>query len=63
MSVGKTPSKIRKTYKFIEAHRDEFSIQAMCRILCVARAGYYAWLDHPVSGTVPARPRECSNKL
>lgn len=49
MSVGKTPSKIRKTYKFIEAHRDEFSIQVMCRILGVARAGYYAWLDHPVS--------------
>ena len=49
MSVGKTPSKIRKTYKFIEAHRDEFSIQVMCRILCVARAGYHAWLDHPVS--------------
>ena len=49
MSVGKTPSKIRKTYKFIEAHRDEFGIQVMCRILGVARAGYYAWLDHPVS--------------
>lgn len=49
MSASKTPSKIRKAYKFIEAHRDEFSIQVMCRILGVARAGYYAWLDHPIS--------------
>lgn len=43
------PSKARLAYKFIEAHNDEFSVQVMCRLLGVARAGYYAWLQHPVS--------------
>jgi putative transposase len=49
MSPGKSLSKTRQAYTFIEAHRNEFSIQAMCRILGVARAGYYTWLDHPLS--------------
>ena len=49
MLPGKTSSKTRKAYKFIEAHRNKHSIQTMCRLLGMARAGYYAWLDHPVS--------------
>ncbi len=30
-------------YVFIEKHQAEFSIQAMCRVLQVARSGWYAW--------------------
>ncbi|AUO65409.1 transposase [Citrobacter freundii complex sp. CFNIH2] len=30
-------------YVFIEQHQAEFSIKAMCRVLCVARSGWYAW--------------------
>ncbi len=30
-------------------HRNEFGIQTMCRVLKVARAGYYQWLHKPLS--------------
>ena len=30
-------------YVFIENHQAEFSIKAMCRVLRVARSGWYAW--------------------
>ncbi|EFH5757816.1 TPA: IS3 family transposase [Escherichia coli] len=31
-------------YVFIENHRAEFSIKAICRVLRVARSGWYVWL-------------------
>jgi putative transposase len=30
-------------YTFIDAHRAEFQVQRMCRVLGVQRSGYYAW--------------------
>lgn len=30
-------------YVFIEKHQAEFSIKAMCRVLRVARSGWYTW--------------------
>lgn len=46
---GKIQSRARKAYKFIEANRNRFAVATMCRLLGVARAGYYAWLEHPIS--------------
>lgn len=38
----------RRVYEFIKAHRDEYDVLTMCRVLDVARAGYYAWLRDPL---------------
>ncbi len=36
-------------FEFIEAHRGEFSIAAMCRALSVGRSGYYQWREREQS--------------
>lgn len=36
-------------YAFIRDHRQEFSVQPMCRILKVQRSGFYKWLAVPES--------------
>ena len=48
MATRNLLSKTKRAYKFIEAHRDEFGIRSMCRLLSVAPAGYYAWLKQPI---------------
>ena len=40
----------------MRAHRAEFPIAAMCRVLRLSRSGYYAWLKRPSSGTGAAGP-------
>src|SRR4030095_2290855 len=41
--------RVRSAYAFINAHRDRYSVQMMCRVLEVAQSGYYDWLKQPVS--------------
>ena len=36
-------------YQFIEAHRHEYPVTMMCRVLAVARTGYYQWRKQPLS--------------
>ena len=48
-SRHQVPGRVRATYEFIKAHRREYSVQAMCRILDVAPSGYYEWLRQPLS--------------
>jgi putative transposase len=36
-------------YAFIEAHRAEFSVRSMFRVLMVHFSGFYAWVEEPLS--------------
>src|SRR5450759_281740 len=49
MSTQASAGLVRSTYDFIKAHRTNYSVQAMCRILGVAPSGYYEWLKQPLS--------------
>ena len=44
-------------YAFIKAHRNEFSVRAMCRVLKVHVSGFYAWLKNGLSGQAKRRRR------
>ena len=45
----KQVSRVRQIYTFIKAHRRQYSVQTMCRLLGVAPSGYYEWLEKPMS--------------
>jgi len=49
MSTQLSAGRVRSTYEFIKAHREQYSVQTMCRVLGVAPSGYYEWLKQPIS--------------
>ena len=49
MSAKRSANRVRETYRFIEAHQKQHKVEVMCRVLRVARSGYYEWLREPVS--------------
>ena len=36
-------------YQFIEEHRNDYPVTLLCRVMQVARSGYYAWRSEPLS--------------
>jgi hypothetical protein len=42
-------ARVSVKYGFIVAHRAEFSVRSMCRVLMVHFRGFYAWLKAPLS--------------
>src|SRR5499427_9781932 len=48
-SKHQVPGRVRSVYEFIKTHREQYSVQMMCRVLEVAQSGYYDWLQQPVS--------------
>jgi putative transposase len=49
MSTRTRAGRVRRTYQFIEVHRRQYPIEAMCRVLEVAPSGFYEWLKPPIS--------------
>ncbi len=57
MSNRSSAGKVRRTYQFIEDHKRQYTVHAMCRVLEVAPSGYYEWLLQPVSNRAKADAR------
>ena len=34
-------------YGFIQAEKAQYPVEMLCRVMAVARSGFYAWRQHP----------------
>jgi len=49
MATRKDGRSVRQVYAFIKENQHQYSVERLCRLLEVARSGYYAWLREPLS--------------
>jgi putative transposase len=49
MSIRQNSRRAVAKYEFIKAHRHDYSVETLCRVLEIHRSGYYEWIKHPVS--------------
>ena len=49
MPTRLSAGKVRRVYEFIKANSRQYDVRTLCRLLQVARSGYYAWLREPIS--------------
>jgi len=61
MSTKPSTGRVRATYGFIRGHRNEHSVQMMCRVLGVAPSGYYSFARavRRASGLADFHPHRC----
>ena len=49
MSTRRNAGRVVERYEFIRAHRSQYGVRTLCRVLEVAPSGYYAWIKNPLS--------------
>ncbi len=57
MSTRASTGRVRRIYEFIKANQHRHSVETMCRLLEVARSGYYAWSQEPISNRAQENAR------